>query len=242
MIAHVVVTNTDTDTVLLGMSVIGRVGLVPNPYKGTLKYYVNWETRGSRSALLACTFPIEVGKRKMRMNGSPAFKVIEGWFALAMPKASLPTNDLEYHDSRLRYQTYGRQLLEEMVLHLSQRVSSLTQAEPDLPVIMRPKYCHLLPLNRDLVDIIEPAESQGLIVVELCGGILAAIEALVGMEVNIRQLHICEFDPLARLIAVERLEVLISMFPDLLPRQLLHRALPPCRTISARSPMHTYTS
>src|SRR3569833_3317958 len=76
------------------MSVIGRVGLVPNPYKGTLKYYVDWATRGSRSAHLACTFPIEVGKRKMQPN-SPAFEVIEGWFALAMPKDSVPTNDLE---------------------------------------------------------------------------------------------------------------------------------------------------
>jgi hypothetical protein len=26
--------------------------------KGTLKYYVNWETRGSRSAKLACKFEV----------------------------------------------------------------------------------------------------------------------------------------------------------------------------------------
>ena len=218
VIAHIVVTNSDTDTVLLGMSVIGRVGLAPlNPYKGTLKYYVDWDTRGSRSARLACTFPIEIGKRKIRTN-SPAFEVIEGWLALTMPKDSVPTSDLECHETRLRYQTYGRQLLNELVQYLSQSMSTLAQADPEVPMITHPEYCHLSPFNQDLVDIVEPAEHQGLIVVELCGGILAATEALVRVGVKIRQLHVCELDPVARLIAAERLEVLGSLFPDLLPR------------------------
>jgi hypothetical protein len=38
VMAHVVVTNSDAATMLLGMSVIGKIGLVPNAYKGTLKY------------------------------------------------------------------------------------------------------------------------------------------------------------------------------------------------------------
>jgi predicted aspartyl protease len=37
VMAQVVVTNSAADTMLLGMSVIGKIGLVPNPYKGTLK-------------------------------------------------------------------------------------------------------------------------------------------------------------------------------------------------------------
>jgi hypothetical protein len=45
VLAQVVVTNNAADTMLLGMSVIGKIGLVPNPYKGTLKYYVDWETQ-----------------------------------------------------------------------------------------------------------------------------------------------------------------------------------------------------
>jgi hypothetical protein len=57
-LAHVVVTSGEANTMLVGMSVIGRVGLVPNAYKATLKYYVNWETRGSRSAKLACKFDV----------------------------------------------------------------------------------------------------------------------------------------------------------------------------------------
>jgi hypothetical protein len=39
--AQVVVTSSKTDTMLLGMSVIGKIGLVPNLYNGTLKYYVD---------------------------------------------------------------------------------------------------------------------------------------------------------------------------------------------------------
>jgi hypothetical protein len=41
VMAQVVVTNSAADTMLLGMSVIGKIGSVPNPYKGTLKYYVD---------------------------------------------------------------------------------------------------------------------------------------------------------------------------------------------------------
>ena len=36
----------------------------------------------------------------------------------------------------------------------------------------------LKPLNQDIVDITEPVMGQGLVVVELCGGILSATEAL----------------------------------------------------------------
>ena len=63
VMAQVVVTNSEADTMLLGMSVIGKIGLVPNPYKGTLKYYVDWETQGSRSAHVACVFDVELGSR-----------------------------------------------------------------------------------------------------------------------------------------------------------------------------------
>jgi hypothetical protein len=60
VMAQVVVTNGEADTMLLRRSVIGKIGLVPNPYKGTLKYYVDWETRGSRSAYLACVFDVTI--------------------------------------------------------------------------------------------------------------------------------------------------------------------------------------
>jgi predicted aspartyl protease len=71
VMAHVVVTISDAATMLLGMSVIGKIGLVPNPYKGTLKYYVDWETRGSKSAHLACVFDVELVVRKGSRLGAP---------------------------------------------------------------------------------------------------------------------------------------------------------------------------
>jgi hypothetical protein len=51
VMAQVVVTHSEGDTMLLGMSVIGKMGLVPNPYKGTLKYYVDSETQVSSLGL-----------------------------------------------------------------------------------------------------------------------------------------------------------------------------------------------
>jgi hypothetical protein len=66
VMAQVVVTNSEVDTRLLGMSVIGKIGLVLDPYKGTLKYYVDWETRGSRTAHLACVFDVELAEERGR--------------------------------------------------------------------------------------------------------------------------------------------------------------------------------
>ena len=53
--------------------------------------------------------------------------------------------------------------------------------------------------------------------VELCGGILSATEALIRTGIKIRQLYVCEIDPEARALAAARLEVLSKMFPELLP-------------------------
>jgi hypothetical protein len=53
-----------------------------------------------------------------------------------------------------------------------------------------------------------------LIVVELCGGILAATEALFRTGIKIRNLYVCEIDPGARALAAARLEVLSKMFPE----------------------------
>jgi hypothetical protein len=64
---------------------------------------------------------------------------------------------------------------------------------------------------------------QGLIVVELCGGILSATEALIWTGVKIRQLYVCEIDSEARALAAARLEVLSKMFPKLLPPEAFAR-------------------
>jgi hypothetical protein len=55
-------------------------------------------------------------------------------------------------------------------------------------------YRDFRPLNQDIVDITEPPMGQELIVVELCGGILSATEALLRTGVKIRELHVCDID------------------------------------------------
>jgi predicted aspartyl protease len=95
VMAHVVVTNSDAATMLLGMSVIGKIGLVPNPYKGTLKYYVDWETRGSRSAHLACVFDVEIGSKKRKSVRGTACEIADSKNALVMPMVAVPKNDFD---------------------------------------------------------------------------------------------------------------------------------------------------
>jgi hypothetical protein len=56
---HVSVVNTEDADTLLGMSVLRKIGLTANPYKGRLKYYVNWKEPNARKAYLKSTFPVD---------------------------------------------------------------------------------------------------------------------------------------------------------------------------------------
>jgi hypothetical protein len=216
--AQVVVANSAADTMLLGMSVIGKIGLVPNPYKGTLKYYVDWETQGSRSAHLACVFDVELGRKERETVRSTSCEEVYSGSALVMPMVEVPRNKFECWASRLQYQDYHRQLVSELALSCSQlALSALKEIEAKPPFILLDGYQDLRPLNQDIIAITEPAMNQGLIVVELGGGILAATEALIRTGLKIQNLYVCEIDPEARALAGARLEVLSKMFPELLP-------------------------
>jgi hypothetical protein len=118
--AQVVVTDSAADTMLLGMSVIGKIGLVPNPYKGTLKYNVDWETQGSRSAHLACVFDVELGRKERETVRSTSCEEVDSGSAPVMPMVEVPTNKFECSASRLQYQDYHRQLVSELALSCSQ--------------------------------------------------------------------------------------------------------------------------
>jgi hypothetical protein len=65
VLSHVIVVNTEDADTLLGMSVLGKIGLTANPYKGRVKYYVNWKEPNARKAYLKSTFPVD--------RPSPAF-------------------------------------------------------------------------------------------------------------------------------------------------------------------------
>jgi hypothetical protein len=149
------------------MSVIGKIGLVPNPYKETLKYYVDWETRGSRLAYLACVFDVELGGKKRTLVRSTAYEEVDSRAALAMPMMVIFKNDFEYLANRLQYQDYNRKLVDELSNSFSQlALSSLKEMEKKPSLISLEGYRDLRPLNQDIGDITEPLMGQGLIVVE----------------------------------------------------------------------------
>jgi predicted aspartyl protease len=224
VLAQVVVTNSEADTMLLGMSIIGKIGLLQDPYKGTLKYYVDWETRGSRTAHLACVFDVEIGGRKRKTFRSTACEEVYSQSALVMPTMAMPKTDFDCWANRLHCQEFQKQLVDESTLGCLQLVMpSLKEEEAKLPIISLEGYRDLKPLNQDIVDLAAPVMDQGSVVVELCGEILSATEALTRTGVKIRQLYVCEIDSEARALAAARLEVLSKMFPELLPPEAFAR-------------------
>jgi hypothetical protein len=65
VLLHVIIVNSKDANTLLGMSVLGKIGLTNNPYKGRMKYYVNWREPNARKAYLRSTFSVD--------RPSPAF-------------------------------------------------------------------------------------------------------------------------------------------------------------------------
>jgi hypothetical protein len=51
--------NTEDADTLLGTSVLGKIGLTANPYKGRAKYYVSWKEPNARKAYLKSTFSVD---------------------------------------------------------------------------------------------------------------------------------------------------------------------------------------
>jgi hypothetical protein len=136
----------------------------------------------------------------------------------------MPKFDFDCWANRLHCQEYQKQLVDKLALGFLQLVlPSLKEEEAKPSIISLEGYCDLKPLNQDIVDLTAPVMDQGLVVVELCGGILSATEALIRTGVKIRQLYVCEVDSEARALAAARLEVLSKMFPKLLPPEAFAR-------------------
>jgi hypothetical protein len=166
---------------------------------------------------LACVFDVELGGKKRKSVRSTACEEVDSTATLAMPMMAMPKNDFEYWANRLQYQDYNRQLVDELSNSFSQlALSSLKEMETKPSLISIEGYRDLRPLNQDIVDITEPLMGQGLIVVELCGGILSATEALLRTGVKICELHVCEINHEARALSAARLEMLSKTFSELL--------------------------
>jgi hypothetical protein len=165
-------------------------------------------------------FDVELGRKERETVRSTSYEEVYSGSALVMPMVEVPRNKFECWANRLQYQDYHRQLVSELALSCSKlALSVLKESEAKPPLISLDGYRDLRPLNQDIIAVIEPAMSQGLIVVELCGGILSATEALIRTGIKIQQLYVCEIDAEARALAAARLEVLSRMFPELLPAE-----------------------
>jgi hypothetical protein len=103
----------------------------------------------------------------------------------------MPRNKFECWANRLYYQDYHRHF-RELALCCSQlALSAPKEIEATPALISLDGYRDLKPLNQDLIAIVEPAINQGLIVVELCGEILSATEALIWTWIKIQKLYVC---------------------------------------------------
>src|SRR3569833_383853 len=51
---------SQTRETLIGMSIIGRIGLTPNPYNQTMTYYPKWWEEGSPTAELPSIFNVDL--------------------------------------------------------------------------------------------------------------------------------------------------------------------------------------
>jgi hypothetical protein len=120
-------------------------------------------------------FDVELGRTERKSVRSTACEEVYSKSALVMPIVDMPRNKFECWANRLHYHSYHRQFVSELALSCSQlALSALKEIEATPSLISLDGYRDLRPLNQDLIAIAEPAMDQGLIVVELCGGIISA--------------------------------------------------------------------
>jgi hypothetical protein len=135
-------------------------------------------------------FDVEIGGRKRKTFRSTAGEEVYSQSALVMPTMAMPRTDFDCWATRLHCQEYQKQLVDELALGFWQLVlPSLKEEEAKPPIISLEGYRDPKPFNQDIVDLTAPVLDQGLVVVELCGGILSATKALIRIKVKIRQLY-----------------------------------------------------
>jgi hypothetical protein len=96
------INTKDADT-LLGISVLGKIGLTANPYKGSVKYYVNWKEPNERKAYLKSTFSIDRPSSAFAASSSGqvievvnAARAVQFPLPLDSPRNGFATTSTEY--------------------------------------------------------------------------------------------------------------------------------------------------
>jgi hypothetical protein len=85
---HIIVVNTEDADTLLGMSVLGKIGLTTNPYKGRAKYYINWKEPNARKAYLRSMFSVD--RPSLAFAASSSGQMIEVVNAASAVQLPLP--------------------------------------------------------------------------------------------------------------------------------------------------------
>jgi hypothetical protein len=200
VLSHVIVVNTEDADTLLGMSVLGKIGLTANLYKGPVKYYVNWKEPNARKAYSKSTFPVDRPSSAFAASSSGQVTEVVNAASKVQPPLPLdsPRNGFATTSTQFRLREHRSQLTPELTSLMYSSKQTMTVSEPAQPRAADP-YGHLKRLNAHLIDIFSMAATQGegLVVVELFLGTSATTEALLRAAVTIKKLYCCEFDPKA---------------------------------------------
>ena len=260
---------SQTRETLIGMSVIGRIGLTPNPYNQTLTYYPKWWEEGSPTAELPSIFNVDLvnncllAATSSRINhvtlayagrvsaaaapGQPADigrnapRPPPPFERLCTGPVVAPQSAQEERAVRLQLEFRDQLATQSVIASFQRTIRSLTE-QPPPAILLASRYGS--PLDSNFVDIHEQTavNSSGIVVLELCSGLCATTEALVRSGIKIRKVYACEIDSLSREVAQQRLATLVKLFPHLITSEAIatcHNTLP--HDVSAITEQHITT-
>jgi hypothetical protein len=226
--AKIMIVHGDLPDTLIGMSVMGPASIYPNPYKGTVKYYVNWWEPNARKAYLQCHMPVDLptsgrpGARSARLSVTFSAST-ESAQLLQIPT---PKNAFDVDNARFRMHHFEGKLVEEMTELYELSKSKLEAVPPPTWPLSVKAYQHLRPLDTSMIDLRGPLSKKGpgLVVLELFSGIMATTEALVRCGVKVRKVYACDIESKTREVAQRCLITLSTIRPEQLSREAIHGA------------------
>jgi hypothetical protein len=133
VLSHVIVVNSEDADTLLGISVFGKIGLTTNPYKGRVKYYVNWREPNARKAYLKSTFPVDRPLPAFAASGSgQVIEIVNAASAVQLPlPLDSPRNGFATTSTQFRLRAHRSQLTPELTSLMYRFKQALTVSVPE---------------------------------------------------------------------------------------------------------------
>jgi hypothetical protein len=146
VLLHVIVVNTKNADTLLGMSVLGKIGLTANSYKGRVKYFVNWKEPNAWKAYLKSTIPVERPLPAFAASGlGQVIEVVNAASAAQLPlPLDSPRNGFATTSTQFRLRAHRSQLTSKLTSLMYKSKQALTVSESAQPRAADP-YGHLKP-------------------------------------------------------------------------------------------------